>query len=116
MKVWRRFILILLLTTTPLHAALPPRVVGHWLGSYRGQAIEFQMNADGTGSYQGQPMKWQVRYGQLHIDREGDVEVYAMKVDNETLVIAGGHMATLLMLVRVSEPPAPEEPPAQAHH
>lgn len=101
----RRLIVILLLAAAPLvHAAILPRLVGHWLGSYRGQPIDLQLHADGSGSYQGQPIKWDFRYGQLHIDREGVVEIFAMKADAETLVMAGGEMATLLVLVRVSEP------------
>lgn len=106
MKAWQRLCAVLLLAALPLQAAIIPRLVGHWLGSYRGQPIELQMHADGTGLYQGQPMKWQVRYGQLHIDRDGEVEIFAMKVDKETLVMAGGAMATLLVLVRISEPVA----------
>jgi hypothetical protein len=112
MNRWRCALAVLLLTALPLHAALPPRMVGHWIGAYRGQPIEYHLYADGTGTYQGQPMKWDVRYGQLHIDREGEVEMFAMKVDQETLVIAGGAMATLLVLVRVTEPV--EEPTAEA--
>lgn len=108
MNAWRGLSLLLLLTVSTLHAAWPPRVVGHWLGSYRGEPIEFHMHADGTGTYQGQPMKWDVRYGQLHIDHGGEVEMYAMKADSETLVIAGGARSTLLVLVRISEPPAEE--------
>jgi hypothetical protein len=104
----RRIGIVLLLMTLPLQAAIIPRLVGHWIGAYRGQPIDLQLNGDGTGSYQNQPIKWQVRYGQLHIDREGEVEVFAMKADAETLVMAGGEMATLLVLVRVSEPPGPE--------
>ena len=102
---WRRLLLSLLLTTTPfVHAALFPGLVGHWIGAYRGQPIHLRFHADGTGIYQGQAMKWDVRYGQLHIDRDGEVETFAMKADAETLVMAGGEMATLLVLVRVSEP------------
>ncbi len=108
MTFWRRLAVGFLLASMPVHAAIVPRLIGHWLGAYRGQPIDLQMNADGTGSYQNQPMKWQVRYGQLHIDREGEVEVFAMKADAETLVMAGGAMATLLVLVRVSEPLSPE--------
>ena len=108
MTAWRRLLLLLLLSAAPLvHAAIIPRLVGHWIGSYRGQPIDLQFHADGTGSYQGQPIKWDVRYGQLHIDRDGLVETFAMKADAETLVMAGGEMATLLVLVRVSDPPAP---------
>lgn len=105
MKTWRRWLLSLLLTATPLfaHAALFPGLVGHWIGSNRGQPIELHFHADGTGSYQGEPIKWDVRYGQLHIDREAGVEVFAMKADAETLVMAGGEMATLLVFVRVSD-------------
>lgn len=114
MNAWRRLVVVLLLAAAmPLQAVLIPRLVGHWLGSRRGQPIELVMNADGTGSYLGQPMTWQFRYGQLHIDRGGEDEVFAMKVDDETLVMAGGEMATLLVLVRVSEPPAPEEDVAE---
>jgi len=108
-NAWRRIGVVLLLSVAmPLHAAIVPRLVGHWIGAYRGQPIDLQLNADGTGSYQGQSMKWDVRYGQLHIDRDGEVEMFAMKADAETLVMAGGEMATLLMLVRVTEPPEPE--------
>ncbi|TDU28978.1 hypothetical protein DFR24_3360 [Panacagrimonas perspica] len=107
-NAWRRIGIILLLMTMPLQAAIIPRLVGHWIGAYRGQPIDLQLNGDGTGSYQNQPIKWQVQYGQLRIDRDGEVEVFAMKADAETLVMAGGEMATLLVLVRVSEPPEPE--------
>ena len=92
-----------------VQAAIIPRLVGHWVGAYRGQSIDLQLRADGTGSHQDRPIKWQVRYGQLHIDRDGEVEVFAMKVDSETLVMAGGEMATLIVLVRVSEPLSPEQ-------
>ncbi|MGH8517340.1 MAG: hypothetical protein ACREUE_07755 [Panacagrimonas sp.] len=110
MNVWRHLIGVLLLAAAPLvQAAIIPRLVGHWLGAYRGQSIDLQLNADGTGIYQDQPIKWQVHYGQLHIERNGEVEIFAMKVDSETLVMAGGEMATLLVLVRVSEPLAPEQ-------
>ncbi|GAC1632867.1 MAG: hypothetical protein NVS9B10_27760 [Nevskia sp.] len=109
MNAWRPLITMLFLSATlPLHAALLPRMVGHWLGAYHGQPIDLQMNADGSGSYQGQPMTWDVKYGQLHIEREGASEVYAMKADSETLIIAGGEMAALLTLVRIHEPDGPE--------
>lgn len=108
MNALRRIVMVLLLAAMPLQAAIIPRLVGHWIGAYRGQPIDLQMNADGTGSYQGQPIKWDARYGQLHLDREGEVEVFAMKVDSETLVMAGGEMATLIVLVRVTDPPAPD--------
>lgn len=119
MNTWRRCGAALLLTIAPViaaQAALFPRLIGHWLGAYRGQPIDLQFHADGTGTYQGQAMKWDVRYGQLHIDRDGEVEVFAMKADAETLVMAGGEMATLLVLVRISDPPetGPAEPETQA--
>lgn len=106
----RRRLAILLLAAAPLalHAALIPRLVGHWIGAYRGQPIDIRFNADGTGTYQGQAIKWDVRYGQLHLDREGVVETFAMKADAETLVMAGGEMATLLVLVRVTDEDAEE--------
>lgn len=106
MKPWPRLLVTLLLTAAPVlvQAALFPRLVGHWMGSHRGQPIELHFHADGTGSYQGEPFKWDVRYGQLHLDRGGVVETFAMKADAETLVMAGGEMATLLVFVRVSEP------------
>lgn len=106
MKYGRRALTILLLAAAPLlaaHAVIFPRLIGHWIGAYRGQQIDLQFHADGTGSYQGQPMKWDFRFGQLHVDREGVVETFAMKVDAETLVMAGGEMATLLVLVRVTD-------------
>ena len=110
MNAWRHLVGALLLAAMPLvQAAIIPRLVGHWVGAYRGQSIDLQLRADGTGSHQDRPIKWQVRYGQLHIDRDGEVEVFAMKVDSETLVMAGGEMATLIVLVRVSEPLSPEQ-------
>jgi hypothetical protein len=111
-NAWRRALAVLLLTAAPIavvHAVLFPRLFGHWIGAYRGQRIDLQFHADGTGSYQGQPMKWDFRYGQLHIDRDGLVETFAMKTDDETLTMAGGEMATLLVLVRVTEPEEGEE-------
>lgn len=109
MNPWRRwFFCVVLLTVMPLQAALPPRLVGHWLGAYRGETIELHLHADGSGSYRGQPIKWQVTYGQLRFERDGVEEVFAMKADAETLIMAGGEMATLLVLVRISEPPAEE--------
>lgn len=95
---------MLLATALPLQAALVPRLVGHWLGAYRGQPIELILNADGSGRYRERDIRWNVQYGQLHLDHEGEVEIFAMKADSETLVMAGGEMATLLVLVRVSEP------------
>jgi hypothetical protein len=103
MTAWRTAMLALLLAALPAQAALLPRLVGHWLGSYRGEPIELRMNADGSGSYQGEAIRWDVRYGQLHIDRAELSEIYAMKVDAETLIIAGGERATLLVLVRVPD-------------
>lgn len=103
--------MLLLVMAMPLQAVQPPRLVGHWIGAYRGTQIDLQMNADGTGSYMGQAMKWDVRYGQMHMDRDGLVETFAMKADAETLIMAGGEMATLLVLVRVTEP---EQEEAQA--
>ena len=113
MNAWRRLMGVVLLIAAPLaaQAALFPRLVGHWIGAYRGQPIDLQFHADGTGIYQGQTMKWDVRYGQLHIDRDGLVETFAMKADAETLVMAGGEMATLLVLVRVTDA---DEPAADA--
>ena len=110
MNAPRRLLLLLLLVVAmPLQAVQPPRLVGHWIGAYRGTQIDLQMNADGTGSYMGQSMKWDVRYGQLHMDRDGLAEIFAMKADAETLIMAGGEMATLLVLVRVTEPVEEEE-------
>ena len=105
MKTWCRWLVSLLLIAGPqlAPAALFPGLVGHWIGSNRGERIELHFHADGTGSYQGEPIKWDVRYGQLHLDRDGVAEVFAMKADAETLVMAGGEMATLLVFVRVSD-------------
>lgn len=115
MKAWPRLLVSLLLTAPMFaHAALFPGLVGHWIGSNRGQPIELHFHADGTGRYQGEPIKWDVRYGQLHLDREGVVEVFAMKADAETLVMAGGEMATLLVFVRVSDTEAEPAPPDAA--
>lgn len=98
-------VMLLLACTTGRADPLPP-FVGHWLGAYHGQPIDLQLAADGSGRYQDQPVQWRFRYGQLQLDRNGDVEVYTMKADHETLMLAGGPEATLLMLHRLSD----EEP------
>lgn len=98
--------LVLLFAALPVRAWNDPRLVGDWHGAYKGQPLELQMNADGSGRYQGQPMTWQVRYGQLQVKQDGEVAVYAMKVDGDTLVVAGGELASLLVLIRVAEPAA----------
>ncbi len=108
MNTWQRCAATLaLFAALPLQATQFPRLVGHWLGSLHGQPVDFQMNADGTGTYQGQPMTWDVKYGQLRIERDGASDVYAMKADSETLFIAGGEMAVLMTLVRIHETDAP---------
>lgn len=97
-----------------VQAARPVQLVGHWLGAYRGQAIDLRFSPDGSGSWQHRPMKWDVRYGQLHIEHADSSEIFAMKADAETLVIAGGDMATLLVLVRApddDEEGPPDLPP-----
>lgn len=108
MNVCRRLLLLCLLASLPLQAALPPRLVGHWQGAWRGEPIHLHLHADGSGRYQGEPIKWQVTYGQLRIERGDISEIFAMKADAETLMIAGGENATLLVLVRIPE--APEDP------
>ena len=116
MKSLRRALTVLLLAAAPIfaaHAVIFPRLIGHWIGAYRGQQIDLQFHADGTGIYQGQPMKWDFRFGQLHVDRDGLVETFAMKVDAETLVMAGGEMATLLVLVRVTDEGEEARPASQ---
>ncbi|MDX6611663.1 MAG: hypothetical protein QOD75_849 [Blastocatellia bacterium] len=93
-----------LLTTLFCVAAASPQqdpgLLGTWLAKDGEVAIRLTLDANGTGTLDEAPIKYQVRGAQLIVDEAGTINRYSYKLEGVTLVVSGGDLDSPLIFTR----------------
>lgn len=71
-------------------ALAAPAVTGTWNAQVEGRNVELQLRGDGTGSYDGAALTWQMMAGMLLVESGGEVASYAVSVQGERMTVSGG--------------------------
>jgi hypothetical protein len=88
-------ILVFALAPLILAAALAnPTLHGSWsAANVQGRPLKVDFRADGSGTINDQPMRWQAVGGALLIQQNGQVASYGFKVEGDKLQVSGGDLA-----------------------
>lgn len=105
-QLLRRALLGLLLSVAA-HAA--PDFLGTWSGEANGAPLTVTLNADGSGSSNGESLSWQRMGGLLFIEQGGEVLAYQVQVQGDVMTVVGGEFVAGVQLRRgkaAAQPPA----------
>src|SRR6266700_3202250 len=88
------FCLILLATELPSLAADTSNVAGNW--EYKdpasGVTVTFILNADGSGKFADQPIRYTVEGDKLQLVADGEKLTYNFMLDGDTMTVSGGDL------------------------
>jgi hypothetical protein len=90
------------LALAPLLHAAGPGIVGAWHGQSEGHDIDLELNADATGHYNGQPLRYEIMGRQLVVEMYDRIHSYSFERKGDQLTIGGGDLAQPLHLKRSS--------------
>lgn len=93
-------------------AQAAPDFLGTWSGEANGAPVTVTLNADGSGSSNGESLTWQRMGGLLFIEQAGEVLAYQVQVQGNTMTVVGGEFVAGIELKRGQAAPPP--PPAAA--
>jgi hypothetical protein len=119
---WRHpDVLFLLIAVTALaRGQQSGSMVGTWNGSFQGFPVQMVLNADGTGSFSGDPTRWRVQNNKLILtDSEGSSQAFDFRLQGSQLILSGGDLVSPMTFTRSgggpagSQRPAVREPPQQ---
>lgn len=102
--------LMLLMSTLACAAEL----AGIWRGNVNGEAATLELRKDGSGSFNGAALNWQVQLGMLFLESEGEVQAYSFSQDGNRMTVAGGDLAGPVTLERGGKAAAAPAPAAAA--
>lgn len=89
-------------------------LTGTWRGSVDGEAAVLELRKDGSGSFNGAALDWQVQLGMLFLESEGEVQAYSFSIDGNRMTVAGGDLAGPVTLERGGKPAKSAGKPASA--
>lgn len=89
-------------------------LVGTWRGEAQGSPAELELRTDGSGAYNGEPLRYVVMGDNLIVNSDGETVVYLFRVRGDSLTVAGGALAVPLQLARVAPVSKPSRPAAAA--
>ncbi|HEX5705927.1 MAG TPA: hypothetical protein VFX96_01425 [Pyrinomonadaceae bacterium] len=78
-----------------------PSVVGVWQAHVAGLPIIVRLNADGTGEFDEEPLKYTVRGATIVVEDEDGVTTYGFTLRGDTLTVSGGDLGGSLVFTRV---------------
>lgn len=73
---------------------------GTWRGSMNGQPAELVLRADGSGSFNGQGLSWQVFASSLLLEQGGEVMAYSYSQQGNRMTVSGGDLGAPVQLER----------------
>lgn len=106
-----RFLLWVLLSLSPvvLHAQDETNtLVGVWKSGQFGDPLVLELNANGTGTFDGVPLQYEVDHRRLMIRLKGHETLYTYSFNHSQLMLSGGDLESPLTFTR--EAPRSEEP------
>lgn len=89
-----------------------PGLVGTWRGQAGGQAVELTLKGDSSGSFNGQPLQYQVQGRQLVVGISGGINSYFFERKGDQLTVGGGDLDAPLNLRRGKAGDATAKAPA----
>jgi hypothetical protein len=96
--VFLRAILLSWLALAAAHAA--PDFLGTWSGEANGNPLTVTFAADGSGTANGEPLRWQRMGGLLFIEQAGEVLAYQVQVQGDAMTVIGGEFVAGVQLKR----------------
>lgn len=106
----RAGIAVLVFWFAMLPMAFASTLVGTWTGIADGEPLTVTFAADGGGTANGAPMRWQVMGNLLFIEQEGQVSGYQFQIEADRLTVAGGDFASVVVLARGAAAPKQAAP------
>lgn len=107
--------LVLLLCLFFLSAAVEAKgvnsIVGRWVYQQNNTTSEIVLDASGSGSFNGTPLRYQVQGNQLYVSINGGVLAYFYELKPNQLVIAGGDLAAPVQFTRASKAQSTQQAP-----
>ena len=94
----RVLFLLILLLAGPVFAS--PALHGTWSAEVDGQPMTVSFAAGGSGTVDGQPMRWQALGAMLFIEQGGEVGSYQFQVKGDALSVSGGDFGTVVTFAR----------------
>lgn len=79
-------------------------LTGDWHGVNEGAPVALTLKADGRGTLDGAPLNWQLMGNLLFVEQQGEVTGYQVQLRGNTLQVAGGGLAGVLVLNRGKAP------------
>lgn len=94
-------------------------LAGTWRGTVNGEAAELVLQAGGSGSFNGQPINWQIFGGSLLLEQGGEVMAYSYSQQGNSMTVSGGDLSGPAQLQRGGKAPKASagmgaQPPRQA--
>jgi hypothetical protein len=105
----KKFSMVLSLALFSLLITKAQSISGTWVFSNANVNLTMLLNSDGSGEFQGQPIRYRVQNGQLYIDDGVKPVVYNYKLTQNSLILSGGEMQMAVTFTRpggVSESPS----------
>jgi hypothetical protein len=75
-------------------------IAGQWRGTLDGEALVLDLRADGGGTLDGAPIRWQQLGNQLMVEMEGEVMAYTVQQRGDQMTVSGGDLVGSLTLGR----------------
>src|SRR5262245_14544417 len=75
-----------------LAAQAAPNLTGTWHAKEQGFTLVLVLNADGTGTFDDEPIKYAVKGGTLSVNDGGEVSNYTFALNGSSLRLSGGDL------------------------
>ena len=77
-------------------------LVGIWVGTVQGYAVEMKLvlDADGSAEYEGMPGTWRVQGSKIYLTESGETVAYDYRLQGSQLLVSGGDLMAPLALTR----------------
>jgi hypothetical protein len=96
----KKLAIFLFVAFCAIKPALSQSVTGTWVFNGSGLNITMILNSDGTGEFQGMPIKYKAQNGLLSIDDGVQPVIYNYRLNQNTLVVSGGGMQMTVTFTR----------------
>lgn len=75
-------------------------ITGQWQGQLNGQPLSLQLNADGSGTLDGNAIQYATQNSMLMIQSDNGLMAYSFQLKGNTLTVMGGDLPSVLTLKR----------------
>ncbi|TDU31426.1 hypothetical protein DFR24_0794 [Panacagrimonas perspica] len=94
--------------------ALASGLVGIWRGTLDGEALVIELKADGTGTLDGDPIRYQQMGQMLMVELDGETMAYAIQQNGDRMIVSGGDLDAAVTLDRGARSKAAAAPASRS--